>query len=32
MWENKVEEVPETFGADNTIEKIYDKSSVSKSE
>lgn len=32
MQENRVEEVPEIFGADKTIERSYDESSVRKSE
>lgn len=32
MWVNRVEEVPETFGANKTIERTYSKSSVRKSE
>lgn len=32
MQENRIEEVPEAFGADKTIESSYDKSSDRKSE
>lgn len=31
MWENRVKEVLETFGADKTIERSYGKSSDRKS-